>query len=169
MVLSNGRSTAFRWCRVWTPPAVVTAVGPGVTGISVGDEVMASASDKPYYGGGTFAELVAVPVQAVAKKPVSIDIKAASTLPLAGLTALAAIEAIEPQSGQTIAVIGATGAVGSFFVQFAAKRGATVVALARPGELRLCPPTGGCRGDRPHRRSGRPDPQSPSRRHRRDR
>jgi NADPH:quinone reductase-like Zn-dependent oxidoreductase len=110
----------------------VTAVGPGVAGISVGDEVMASASDKPYYGGGTFAEFVAIPVQAVAKKPISVDIKAASTLPLAGLTALAAIEAIEPQSGQTIAVIGATGAVGSFFVQFAAKRGATVVALARP-------------------------------------
>ena len=113
----------------------VTAVGVGVSGVKVGDEVVASASDKPYYGGGTFAELVAVPVQAVAKKPVSIDIKAASTLPLAGLTALATLEALDPRPGQAIAVIGATGAVGSFFVQFAAKRGSTVIALARTANM----------------------------------
>src|SRR5258707_1112638 len=48
---------------------VVAAVGAGVESVSVGDEVIASATGKGVYGSGTFAELVALPAGAVAKKP----------------------------------------------------------------------------------------------------
>jgi NADPH:quinone reductase-like Zn-dependent oxidoreductase len=111
---------------------VVEQVGPGVTRLHRGDEVIANVSDLPFYGAGTFAERVAAPAGSVALKPARLSFDEASTLPLAGLTALAAVEALEPLKDKVVVVIGATGAVGSFFVQLAAKRGASVVALARP-------------------------------------
>jgi NADPH2:quinone reductase len=111
---------------------VIAAVGSGVTGFKVGDEVVLSAGDKPFYGAGTFAELVAVPAEVVAHKPKSFDVGQASTIPLAGLTALAAAEEIGLEPGKVIAVIGAAGAVGSFFTQIASKSGAKLLALARP-------------------------------------
>jgi len=111
---------------------VVEQVGAGVTELKTGDEVIANVSDMPFYGAGTFAERVAAPAGFVALKPARLSFDEASTLPLAGLTALAAVEALDPLNDKVVVVIGATGAVGSFFVQLAAKRGANVIALARP-------------------------------------
>jgi NADPH:quinone reductase len=114
---------------------VVEHVGASVTELKTGDEVIANVSDLPFFGAGTFAERVAAPAGSVALKPARLSFDEASTLPLAGLTALAAIEALDPLKDKVVLVIGATGAVGSFFVQLAAKRGASVVALARPSNV----------------------------------
>lgn len=107
----------------------IEAVGPGGNGFKPGDEVVVTAATKSYWGGGTFAELVAVPRDALARKPAWLDDTIAASLPQAGLTALAAIDELDPQAGQVIAVVGATGGVGSWFTQLAALRGARVIAL----------------------------------------
>lgn len=99
--------------------------------IKPGDEVIATSFTKPFYGGGTFAELVEVPASAVAHKPATWSLEQSAALPLTGLTALSAIDALDPQPGQLLVVVGATGGVGSYFTQLAAQRGAKVIALAR--------------------------------------
>ncbi|MEV5572181.1 zinc-binding dehydrogenase [Spirillospora sp. NPDC052269] len=47
--------------------------------------------------------------------------------------ALNAVDAVSPSVGETVLVSGATGGVGAFAVQFAASRGARVIATAEPG------------------------------------
>src|SRR6266516_2819223 len=61
-------------------------------------------------------------------------------LPLAGVTALVSVDAVDPHEGDTVLVVGADGGVGSYALQLAAKRGATVIATAKPDdEQRLRP------------------------------
>jgi len=109
---------------------VVEAIGEGVSGFSNGDEVV-GISERPFVGAGTFAQLVALPVLASARKPSTVGYVEAAALPTAGLTALSTVEAADPKAGQTVVIIGATGGVGSFAIQLAAARGAIVVAITR--------------------------------------
>ena len=109
---------------------VVEALGHGVEGYAVGDEVYGVAA-KPFFGAGTFAEFVALPLGAIAPKPSSIDHVGAAALPHTALTAVVAVETIDPKEGQVLLVVGATGGVGSYLTQLAAQRGSRVVAVAR--------------------------------------
>lgn len=135
-VVVSGATAAYSETRLPLIPGldaagIVEAIGPGVEGLPPGTAVVGLAA-KPFWGAGTFAELVALPASAVAPRPTDFDDPAAATLPHTGLTALAAIDNVDPQSGQTILVIGATGGVGSWFTQLASRRGAKVIALVRP-------------------------------------
>jgi NADPH2:quinone reductase len=109
---------------------VVKALGRGVEGYAVGDEVYGVAA-KPFFGAGTFAQFVALPKAAVARKPSSIDHLGAAALPHTALTALVALETVDPKEGQVLLLVGATGGVGSYLTQLAAQRGSRVVAVAR--------------------------------------
>lgn len=109
----------------------VEAVGPGVDGFAVGDEVF-GAVGKSYQGGGTFAEYVTANAAVAAHRPSGLSPEAAAALPTAGTTALAAVDALGADRGQTVAVVGASGGVGGFAVQLAALRGLKVVAVTRP-------------------------------------
>ena len=111
---------------------VVEAVGDGVEGIAVGDEVLGHVLLAPPIQAGTLAEYAVLPAAAVAPKPAGLDFTTAAALPLAGAAAAQTVDAVEPQSGQTVLVNGAGGGVGSFAVQLLAARGATVVATATP-------------------------------------
>ena len=106
----------------------VDAVGEGVEGYAVGDEVF-GAVGKPVLGEGTWAELVAVSAETVTRKPSSLDHTVAAAIPTAGVTALNTADALRLSEGQTVVAVGATGGVGSFFVQLAARRGARVVVV----------------------------------------
>jgi NADPH2:quinone reductase len=64
--------------------------------------------------------------------PNGLAVETAGVLGLAGATALAAIDAIDPKPGETVLISGATGGVGSFALQLAKARGATVIATATP-------------------------------------
>lgn len=109
----------------------VEAVGPGVTGFEVGDEVF-GAVGKPYYGEGSFAEFVAVSAATAARRPAGLAPEVAAALPTAGTTALAAVDALEASPGDLVAVIGAAGGVGGFATQLAALRGLRVIAATKP-------------------------------------
>ncbi len=108
----------------------VDAVGDGVDGFAVGDEVFGSVG-KMVLGEGTLAEFVTVSAGTVTHKPSSIDHAVAAAIPTAGVTALNMADALELSEGQTVVAVGATGGVGSYFVQLASRRGARVVAVCR--------------------------------------
>jgi NADPH:quinone reductase len=106
----------------------VDAVGEGVEGYAVGDEVFGSVG-KSYLGEGTLAEFTTLSAGTVTRKPSSLEHTVAAATPTAGVTALNTVDALGLSEGQTVVVVGATGGVGSFFVQLAARRGARVVAI----------------------------------------
>lgn len=109
----------------------VVAIGPGVSGLAVGDPVFgALASPNLYYG--TFAEKLPIAAANVAKCPEGLDAETAAALALAGTAAQTAVDATDPKSDETVLVSGATGGVGAIAVQLATLRGATVLATATP-------------------------------------
>ncbi len=83
---------------------------------------------------GAWAELVAVPTNALAELPEGVSFEAAATLPVAGLTALYTLEAGGNLLGRSVLVTGASGGAGQFALQLARDAGAHVVALVRRGE-----------------------------------
>jgi NADPH:quinone reductase-like Zn-dependent oxidoreductase len=118
---------------------VVDAVGDNVANVAVGDEVIGHVLLGPVLGDGTLAEYALLPASALTPKPAGVDFVSGAALPLAGSAAHAAVEAVAPDAGHTILVVGATGGVGSYAVQMAAARGATVIATGLPedaGRLR---------------------------------
>ncbi len=112
----------------WDISGVVEAVGAGVDGFAVGDEVFGLPLFPKVAGG--YAEYVAAPAADLAHKPSNITHVEAASLPLAALTALQAIEIAELAAGQLILVHAAAGGVGSLAVQIAKARGARVAGTA---------------------------------------
>jgi len=113
----------------WDVAGVVVAVGLDTPDFAVGDEVMAYAR-KDVVQSGTFAERVAVPVSAVARKPAALSWEQAGGLPLAGGTALRTLDRLSVAAGDTVLVHAAAGGVGLMAVQIAAARGARVIGTA---------------------------------------
>jgi NADPH:quinone reductase-like Zn-dependent oxidoreductase len=103
---------------------VVSAIGPDVTGVGVGDEVIVSP------GNGLYSELVVVPVSSVSAQPASLSWEQAAGLLLVGGTAVDALDTIRVSAGDTVLIHGASGGVGSLAVQLAVARGATVIGTA---------------------------------------
>ncbi len=83
---------------------------------------------------GAWAELVAVPTDALAELPARVSFADAATLPVAGLTALHALEKGTRLLARTVLVTGASGGVGHFACQLARLSGARVVGLIRHRE-----------------------------------
>ena len=102
---------------------VVSAVGAGVTGFGVGDEVLGEVEQKG------FAEYVAVPEQHLAAVPAGVTFEQAATLPVAGTTAVQALRLGEVAPGSSVLVNGASGGVGTFTVQLAKTLGAEATAV----------------------------------------
>ncbi len=105
----------------------VAAVGEGVETWQIGDAVFA----MPGLRLGAFAEFIKLPADAWARKPKTLDFAHAAALPVATLTAWQALfEHGDLQSGQKILIHAAAGGVGTFAVQFAHWKGATIVGTA---------------------------------------
>jgi NADPH:quinone reductase-like Zn-dependent oxidoreductase len=100
----------------------IEAVGPGVTGWQVGDTVLGEDD-------ATLAEYAAVPTGCLARKPDALSFEAAAALPLAALTADLCLTQGRLEAGHRVLIVGASGGVGTFAVQLAALRGATVTAV----------------------------------------
>ncbi|MCP2165216.1 zinc-binding dehydrogenase [Goodfellowiella coeruleoviolacea] len=77
---------------------------------------------------GGWGELRAVDTANLAVVPDSVDLGAASALPVAGVTALQALRGLGSVLGRRVLVTGASGGVGRFAVQLAARAGAHVIA-----------------------------------------
>ncbi len=116
----------------------VEAVGPDVTGFAVGDEVFGKADFmKP---NGSYAQYVAVAQSALAPKPRTLDFIHAAAVPVVATSAWQALfgaGAIELKPGQTVLIHAGAGGVGSFAIQLAKWKGATVIATASAGNQAL--------------------------------
>ena len=113
----------------------VVAVGGDRTDVAAGDEVLGFVAIAPPLRSGTWAELVAGGAGLVlARKPAGLSWDTAAAIPLAASTALDAVDAVDPRPGDSVLIMGGTGGVGAFAIQFAAQRGAHVIATAKPGD-----------------------------------
>ena len=83
---------------------------------------------------GAWAELVAVPTDALAQLPATVSFAQAAVLPVAGLTALYALDMGCPLLGTNVLITGASGGVGHLACQLAHEAGAHVVASVRRPE-----------------------------------
>ena len=104
---------------------VVEAVGAGVNGVAVGDEVIGFTNDR-----ASQAEYVLVEAANLTAKPATIPWEVAGALFVAGVTGVATVRAVAPTAGEAVVIAGAGGGVGVFAVQLAVRTGTCVIALA---------------------------------------
>ena len=117
----------------WDFAGVVAAAGPGVD-LAVGTPVagLVGGFDRDF---GTYAEQLVVPAADLAVVPDDLDLVAAATVPLNGLTAAQIVDLLgDPPAGGRLRVTGAAGAVGGYVVPLARDRGWRVTGLARAGD-----------------------------------
>jgi len=136
--------TELEWPSTWTDRAgrdrtpstlghelagVVTALGYGTTGLSVGQRVFGLTD---WHRDGTLAEYVAVEARNLAPLPGDVDFTVGASLPISGLTAWQGLfEHGRLQSGQRVIAHGAAGAVGAMVTQLAREAGAYVIGTGR--------------------------------------
>ncbi|MFT7835455.1 NAD(P)H-quinone oxidoreductase [Saccharothrix sp. BKS2] len=103
----------------------VAALGPGVTGWEVGDEVCALLA------GGGYAELVAVPAAQLLPLPGGVDLVTAASLPEVACTVWSNVVLLARLSaGETFLVHGGAGGIGTHAIQVAKALGARVAVTA---------------------------------------
>src|SRR4051795_6193745 len=111
---------------------VVTALGYGTTGLSVGQRVLGLTD---WHRDGTLAEHVAVEARNLAPLPGDLDFRGGASLPISGLTAWQGLfDHGRLQAGQSVLAHGAAGAVGSMVTQLAAEAGAYVIGTGRAAD-----------------------------------
>jgi NADPH:quinone reductase-like Zn-dependent oxidoreductase len=108
---------------------VVTALGYGTTGLSIGQRVFGLTD---WYRDGTLAEYVAVEARNLTPLPGDVDFTVGAALVMAGLTAWQGLfEHGRLRTGQRVLVHGAAGVVGSMASQLAREAGAYVIGTGR--------------------------------------
>ena len=107
---------------------VVTAVGPEVTEVKVGDRVAYCTQPQPL---GAYAELRNMPASVLVKLPKNVDFETAAAMMLKGLTVEYLFRrTYKLQKGQTILFHAAAGGVGLIAMQWAKALGVTVIGTA---------------------------------------
>jgi NADPH:quinone reductase-like Zn-dependent oxidoreductase len=104
---------------------VVESVGPGVSGFSVGDEIVGSTARR-----GAQADYALVAQAKALPRPEHVSWEVAGSLWTVGTTAQAMVNAVGLSAGDLVLVSGASGGVGALASQLAAHRGATVIGVA---------------------------------------
>ena len=139
--------TEVGWSSTWTDRAgkdrtpsiighelagVVTALGYGTTGLSIGQRVFGLAD---WHRDGTLAESIAMEARNLAPLPGDVDFAVGASLPISGLTAWQGLfQHGRVQAGQTVLAHGAAGAVGSMVAQLAREAGAYVIGTGRAAD-----------------------------------
>ena len=101
---------------------VIAAVGTGVHGFKVGDQVYGTHA-------AFYAEYVTIRAEDVAHVPKGINSTEAGILGISGLSALQGIDdVLNLKAGEKLIIHGAAGGVGTLAVQFAKLRGVKVLA-----------------------------------------
>lgn len=140
-------NTELEWPSTWTDrtdrnrtptipghelAGVVTALGYGTTGLSVGQRVFGLAD---WYRDGSLAEYVAMEARNLAPLPGDVDFTVGASLPISGLTAWQGLLVHgRLQPGQRVIAHGAAGAVGSIVTQLAREFGAYVIGTGRAAD-----------------------------------
>src|SRR6201998_4782966 len=111
---------------------VVSALGHGTTGVSVGQRLLGLAD---WHRDGTLAEYVAIEARNLAPLPGDVDFTVGAGAPISGLTAWQGLfQHGHLQAGQTVLAHGAAGAVGSMVTQLAREAGGYVIGTGRAAD-----------------------------------
>jgi len=112
----------------------IDALGAGVAGRTVGDQVCALLA------GGGYAELVAVPVGQLMPVPVGASLVDAAALPETTCTVWSMVfGAARLEPGESLLVHGGTSGIGTMAIQLAHQRGSRVFATAgTPRKVEFC-------------------------------
>ncbi|WP_133911003.1 NAD(P)H-quinone oxidoreductase [Streptomyces sp. NBC_00582] len=103
----------------------IAALGPGVDGWAVGDEVCALLS------GGGYAEKVAVPAGQLLPVPEGVDLRQAAALPEVTCTVWSNVFMVaQLRPGETLLVHGGSSGIGTMAIQLAKAVGARVAVTA---------------------------------------
>ena len=140
-------STELEWPSTWADRAyrnrtpsipghelagVVSALGYGTTGLSMGQRVFGLAD---WHRDGTLAEHVAIEARNLAPLPGDVDFTVGASLPISGLTAWQGLfQHGRLQAGQSVLAHGAAGAVGTMVTQLAREAGAYVIGTGRAAD-----------------------------------
>src|ERR1700760_349802 len=139
--------TEMQWPSTWTDrvgrdrtpsipghelAGVVSALGYGTTGVSVGQRVFGLAD---WHRDGTLAEYVAIEARNLAPLPGDVDFTVGASLPISALTAWQGLfEHGRLRAGQSVLAHGAAGAVGTMVTQLAREVGAYVIGTGRAAD-----------------------------------
>jgi NADPH:quinone reductase-like Zn-dependent oxidoreductase len=139
--------TELEWPSTWTDRAgrdktpsipghelagVVTALGYGTTGLSVGQRVFGLAD---WHRNGSLAEYVAIEARNLAGLPGDVDFTTGASLPISGLTAWQGLfDHGHLQPGQVVLVHASAGAVGTMVTQLAREAGGYVIGTGRAAD-----------------------------------
>jgi len=111
---------------------VVTELGWGTTGLTVGQRVFGLAE---WNRNGALAEYVAIETRNLAPLPAGVDHAVAAGAVISGLTAWQALfDHAHLLAGQTVLIHGAAGGVGSIAVQLAREVGSRVIGTGRAAD-----------------------------------
>lgn len=107
----------------------VERIGPGVTGISPGDELLGSPITPAY------AEIALSRPELLVSRPPGVPWEIAGSVAVVVGTAYATLDRLALKTGETLLILGASGGVGSVATQLAVARGVRVLGTA--GESKL--------------------------------
>jgi NADPH:quinone reductase-like Zn-dependent oxidoreductase len=114
----------------------VAAIGPGVTGLAVGDRVLALAGGH-MSSAGVYAERLVLPAEGLFRLPAGTDAVAGAALWLSYSTAYGAmVEQGGLRPGDTVLLTAASSSVGVAAIQIANHLGAVPIAVTRTAAKR---------------------------------
>jgi NADPH:quinone reductase-like Zn-dependent oxidoreductase len=111
----------------------IVAVGPGVSGLRVGDQVYGVTNPQFV---GAYAEYAVASAAMVSRKPTSLTYIEAASIPVIAVTAWQALfDQAQLKAGQTVVIHGAAGNVGAYAVQLARRAGVRTIATAGTDDI----------------------------------
>src|ERR1700729_3754874 len=97
----------------------------------IGAEVWGTGGDTGFTRDGTHAEMIAVPVASLRRKPENLSFDQAASVGVNYMAAWCGLEAAGLKAGETVLLIGAGGGVGGAAAQIAQRLGARVIGADR--------------------------------------
>ena len=115
------------------------AVGPRVTDLQPGDEVLGSLWGSTIGSqAGAFAQYTVAPASQLVKKPVGLSFEEAAASVMTGLTAMISMRDVgQVGPGTRVLINGASGGVGTMAVQIAKSLGAEVTGVCSTRNVEL--------------------------------
>jgi NADPH:quinone reductase-like Zn-dependent oxidoreductase len=118
---------------------VVEAVGPRVTDLQPGDEVLGSLWGSTIGSqAGAFAQYAVAPASQLVNKPAGLSFEEAAASVMTGLTAMIAMRDVgQVRPGTRVLINGASGGVGTMAIQIAKSLGAEVTGVCSTRNVEL--------------------------------
>jgi len=117
---------------------VVESIGNEITKFQVGDKVFGTTT---MIKRGSYAEYICLPQQwkqgVLEHMPKNLSFQQAAALPIGAMTAMYLLEKANLKSDQSVLIYGASGSVGSYTVQIAKHKGASVTGVCSASNFEM--------------------------------